>query len=116
MRILLFDLQRMVREIIEEAVTAQPALELVAASAETSLTDAVEATDADAVINGADDPALAARLLERRPQLAVLAVVDDGRQTLLYRLRPHREELGELSADAMVGALRRASDHSEWLP
>ncbi len=41
------------------------------------------------------------------PQLRVLGLELDGRQTYAYELRPHREPLGELSARGLVDAVRR---------
>lgn len=41
------------------------------------------------------------------PQLKVLGLEVDGRQTYAYELRPYREPLGELSAHGLVDAVRR---------
>jgi hypothetical protein len=39
---------------------------------------------------------------------AVLAVGDDGDRGVLWRLRPHRTHLGELSPSSLVAAVRAA--------
>jgi hypothetical protein len=106
-RILIFNLQRMMHEIIEIAILGQPDLQVVR-SDRGSLAEAIALSHADAVITGIDDPELAAALLERHPRLKLLAVVAEGREALLYELRPRREGLGELSPAALLAALRRA--------
>jgi DNA-binding NarL/FixJ family response regulator len=105
--ILIYGLQRMMHQIIENAMVGQPDLEVVS-SDRGSLADAVEQCRADAVITGGDDPQMACALLERHPRVKVLAVVADGRETLLYEFRPRRARLGELSPAALLEAVRRA--------
>lgn len=104
-RILIFGLQQMMHEIIEYAVLGRSGLEVVNSDCGL-LADAVEQSHANAVIVGADDPELAVALLERHPRLKLLAIIADGREVLLYELRPRREVLGELSSDALLDALR----------
>ena len=114
-RILIFGLQQMMHEIIENAVLGHPGFEVVN-SDRGALADAVEQCHADAVITGDDDPKLAGALLERHPRLKVLAVVADGREALLYELRPRRDSLGELSPVALLEALGSACDfRPRWL-
>jgi hypothetical protein len=62
--------------------------------------------EADAVVLGTDDPEMAGDLLASRPTIKVLTVVGDSRDLLLYELQPHREELGELTREKLVAALR----------
>jgi DNA-binding NarL/FixJ family response regulator len=54
-------------------------------------------------------PGLGWDLYLNDPLLRVLGVVDEGRQTFVYELRPHRTALGELSPEALVAAVRRIS-------
>jgi DNA-binding NarL/FixJ family response regulator len=108
-RIVLVDMPRILREIIEQAVGGEPDLELVQARSEPGLRAAVESSGADFVISGADyDFAEVARLLEERPRLRVLAVTGDGREGFLYELRPTRTALGEVSRQTIVNAIRGA--------
>ena len=110
-RVLLFDLDRMVREIIESAIASQPDFVLVDATAYSSLLEALDVTGADAAISGPADPELLAPLFERWPRLKLLTVIAAGRELLLYQLLPHRESLGELSPIGLVDTLRRAREH-----
>lgn len=48
-------------------------------------------------------------LLRGRPNLKVVAIASDGKTGLLYELRPQRVPLGELSADALLKAIRAAT-------
>jgi hypothetical protein len=43
------------------------------------------------------------------PAVTVLAVSANGRQGLLYELRPHRVLMGDLTSDAVVEAIRERS-------
>lgn len=62
----------------------------------------------DVVVMGADDPPLAAALLEQSPRLKVLAVTQEGQDAWLYGLEPERKSLGALSPDRLVKAVRRS--------
>jgi hypothetical protein len=110
------DLRRLTRELIENVADDVGASIFPRAQA-TSLEAAVAEHDANVVIVGRDDPALAGALLEKRPRARMLAVVDDGEQSLLYELQPKRRELGELSREVLASELRQAGDpRSSWMP
>ena len=100
----------MLREIVREIVVAEPDLELVGEHDAIDVADAVERDRPDFVIVGADAAAdesvrsvIGARL---RPR--ALEVGGDGRESVLYELRPHRVSLGEISSDTLLGAIRAA--------
>lgn len=46
-----------------------------------------------------------APMLYAHPRLRLVAISDDRRGAVLYELRPHREELGELSPESLVRAV-----------
>jgi Na+-transporting NADH:ubiquinone oxidoreductase subunit NqrA len=47
------------------------------------------------------------RVLDRCPKVVILAVEADGRRSFLYRLKPDKEKLGELSPETLLKAARR---------
>jgi len=111
-RILLIDMPRMLREIVGETVSAQPDMEVVAEHTyHASMLSAAITSRAQAVVVGSDGDeveGLCERLALQRPDLSVLAVSADGRQTVVHELRPHRVPLGELSPQQLVDAIRDA--------
>ncbi len=107
-RIVLVDLPRITREIIEQAVGAEPDMVIVDGLADgASLPDAVKRREPDFVISGRDyEFAEVCAILDERPRLRVLAVLEDGREATLYELRPTRTPLGEVSPLTIVEAIR----------
>jgi hypothetical protein len=110
-RILLVDLPRILREIIEEAIADEPDMVIVGGNgANGDLKSAVERSNAEFVISGADyAPDEVGALLEEHPRLRVLSVVGDAREAFLYELRPMRTPLAEVSPRTIVDAIRQAS-------
>jgi DNA-binding NarL/FixJ family response regulator len=110
-RILLIDLPRILREIIEQAVENEPDMVIVNGNGSGGdLGSALEQSRAEFVITGAaHGPDEVGALLERHPRLRVLSVVGDAREAYLYELRPTRTPLAEVSPRAIVDAIRQAS-------
>jgi predicted RNA-binding protein YlqC (UPF0109 family) len=110
-RIVLVGMPEMLREITRNAIHDEPWAEIVAEyDAPVPISDAARANDANVVLVG-DSPEVDAEangLLDDARQLAVLALTDDGRQTVLYELRPHKVPLGEISPGRLVDAIRTA--------
>jgi hypothetical protein len=105
LRVLLFQIPRMIRDIIEAAVESTRDL-VVVRSGEQSLFRAVPDASADAVIIGFDNAEQAKGLFTVYPRLKVLAVSVQANKAYLYELVPHRKELGELATDSLLNALR----------
>jgi hypothetical protein len=105
-RVLLVDLPTMQRQLIERVLSVEPDMVVMATPEGVPPKHALVEADADAVVLGIDDPAVAEDLLASRPGVKVLTVVGDSRDLLLYELRPRREELGELTREKLVAALR----------
>lgn len=96
----------MLGDIVTSTLEAAPDVAVTVASAPDVL-----AIDADvAVVSGGSDglPALGWDLLGRHPWMQVIAIRRDGEATSLYELRPHERELGEISPQALLDAVRRA--------
>ncbi len=49
------------------------------------------------------------RLLDHRPRTRILSLTGDGQKAFLYRLRPELVELGELSPETLIAAIRDRS-------
>jgi len=108
-RIVLVNLPRMLREIIEDVVAAAPDLDVVeTVERPTGLIAVVDGAKADFLIAGDDALEDVGVLLRERPRLKVLAVAGDGRQTFLYELRPQEVSLGEVSPQNLLEAIRAA--------
>jgi hypothetical protein len=103
-RILLVDLPRMLLEILAEALEKQP--DMAAVVSAHLRVEQPDLSEIDVVITGHDDPQLASLLLERYPRLRLFSLVRDGKDSLLYELRPQRVPLGELSTSDLIEAIR----------
>jgi hypothetical protein len=106
-RIIIFNLPRLLGEIIERTVGDQPDMEIVEAVPDATLRAALEASGADFVIAGPNgDVGDANDLLAGWPSPRLLAVAGDGREGFLYELCPARRPLGEISPQTIVDAIR----------
>ena len=112
-RILLAEMPRMLRDIVESAVSTQDDMQVVGADAARDELDAeVRRTQPDVVIVALprDDGAGAYdALLYERPRLKLLAVTGDGRGAFLYELRPHSAPIPDVSPGGLVAAIRAAT-------
>jgi hypothetical protein len=107
--VILFALPRIVREFVRDAAGPDPDVRLVAElSRGDDLISAVEKTEGRLAIVGGtalSEPEIAA-VLHSHPETRVLELVDDGRETFLYELRPHRVKLGQISPRSLVEWIR----------
>ena len=109
-RIVLIDMSPLLREIIREALVPESDLEVVAEHERpVDLRTAVEQDGADFVIFGADasDDSVQSLVAANRG-VRVIEVRSDGRESVLYELRPHRVSLGEISSETLVRTIRAA--------
>jgi hypothetical protein len=100
-RVALIDLPRMSRELVAGALLAEPEIEVASGF------DARRPPDV-AIIGGRHGEALPERaleLLDQHPRMRVLTLADDGAETYVYELRPHRVLIGELSPSALLEAV-----------
>jgi DNA-binding NarL/FixJ family response regulator len=99
----------MLRDIVMESLAAEPDMQVAAEVATADdLLRSVERTRADVVVTGRDDSSLASALLRKQPQLKILAVADNGRESSLYEMRPQRVPLGEITPQRLVTEIRKA--------
>jgi hypothetical protein len=101
--------RRMLRDLVTRLLSDYEDIEVMPAQHGTPLTQVIDETGARFLIVGNGDAELGAActsLLEERPHVRALAIVEDGRRSFLFEMRPHRISLGELSPEALVSAVR----------
>lgn len=107
---MLFDVPRLMSDLVHAVVDDEPDLELVGEAADASTLVAVlEATGPDLLILPASEyelPAVAADAFDRRPLLKILVLTGAGEPAFLWELAPWRVSLGELSPARLRAALR----------
>jgi DNA-binding NarL/FixJ family response regulator len=110
-RIVLIDMSPLLREIVRETLAREPDLDVVAEhEADADVRAAVERESADFVIVGSDAGADAAvrSLVAADRGVRALELRADGRDSVLYELRPHRVALGEISPETLLRTIRTA--------
>jgi DNA-binding NarL/FixJ family response regulator len=108
-RIVLIDMSPLLREIVRGVLTSEPDLEVVAEhEAGIDVRDAVAREGADFVIVGTDSAAESCMrsVVGAEPGVRALEVRSDGRECVLYELRPHRVPLGEISPATLLSTIR----------
>lgn len=109
-RILLVDMPRLAREMIDAAIAAQNDMRVVATTADPAeLAAAAGTVRPSFVIVGLDGdelPAEALALFDEQPRLKVLGLEADAGRAYLWQLRPEKRPLGELSPAAVVEVIR----------
>jgi DNA-binding NarL/FixJ family response regulator len=109
-RILVFDLPPLLRDLVQRALDDYDGITSVVAEA-SELELVVTRTKPDAVIVPLDDGGLRAesrRFLEERARVRVLGIgLRDGRAAL-YELQPRRSDLGEVAPDELAETVRSA--------
>lgn len=98
----------LLREIVREIIVREPDLEIVAEHATMDVDEAVERDDPDFVIVGPDaaTDGRVRSLVGAGLGLRALEVHSNGKESVLYELRPHRVALGEISSDTLLRAIR----------
>ena len=109
-RILLAGMPRMLLDILSDIVASEPNMTIVCCVTDSeNLLAAAQRTHANVIIVGqsaGDEGQQYIPLLFRRPRIKVVAIAGDGRTGLLYELRPQRIPLSQMSADALLRAIR----------
>jgi chemotaxis response regulator CheB len=108
-RILVAEVPRLLRDIIEDSIQSQPDMEIVPRDDMSDLEITVKQCQADVVIIGDPPVAWGARpgpLLLANPDLKVVVITEDGRRAQLLELR--RRAIVEMSPRGLVEAIRAA--------
>ena len=111
-RVLVFGIPEMLREIVIGLLAKEPDFDVIAPSNTlTGLSEAVQRYTPDVLVSGptgAHNGAEAsyAELFSAGLRFKVITVAEDGRYGYLYRLRPERVPLGELSSECLARAVR----------
>jgi hypothetical protein len=112
--VVLIDLNEVLTGIVAGILESDPDVRIAATrQSDGSLDAAVGALPVDVAIVAGETADLGGPLRDllcRRPRLRALAVGGDGAETVLYELRPHRTELGELSPPALLRAVKAVGD------
>jgi DNA-binding NarL/FixJ family response regulator len=110
-RIVLIDMPPLLRDVVRNAIAGQPDLDVVAERSVADLGAAVEEDDPDFVIVGTGSASASVRAVVRpRGGVRVLELHSDGRESVLYELRPHRVSLGEISSETLLRTIRTLPD------
>jgi DNA-binding NarL/FixJ family response regulator len=109
-RVLIRDAPTMLRDILEQAISSEPDMEVIPEPAVIPPTDE-QLRSPDVVVVGMSDsdPAEGARaLLTRWPHSHVLFITARGQRVLRYELLPRDVDLGEMSPAQLAEAIRAA--------
>jgi DNA-binding NarL/FixJ family response regulator len=111
-RILLVDVSRLTRELVERAVAHAEDMGVVGtATADAELDELAASTHADVLIVGLHDsglPPSCVDVLMEHPRMKVLAIEERAGRARLYELRPEQVEIGEVSPDDVLETIRSA--------
>jgi hypothetical protein len=111
--ILLCEMPRMLHDVIANILRVEPDLRVVADGVDVAtLLERLDRELADVVMlceESGSPPAMCEELLDRYPQLAVVAIEDRGQRASIYMKRPMRVRVAEVSSAQLVSAIRRAA-------
>jgi hypothetical protein len=109
--VVLVDLPEVLNDIVVAALSRGAGVRIAALLRDAgSLPAALAGQMADVAIVAGSADVLAEpvrELLCRRPRLRVLRIGGDGREAVLYELRPHGTPLGEMSPASLLAAVTR---------
>jgi DNA-binding NarL/FixJ family response regulator len=109
-RIVLVDMPPLLREIVRDTLAREPDLDVVAEhAAAVDARGAVGETDADFLIIGAEATTTrmgVASVVGAQRGIRAIEVQSDGKESVLYELRPHRVSLGEMSPETLLRTIR----------
>jgi DNA-binding NarL/FixJ family response regulator len=104
---------RLVADLVDRAVERQPDMAIVGASGDRAgLLELVRATAPDVLIVDHSErrlPPDCKAALAERPRMRLLGLDMSDGQARLYELRPRSTRLGEVSAEDITDAIRRAA-------
>jgi len=110
-RVLIQDAPTMMREILEQAISDEPHMELIPEPVVSTQAANSQPLPPDIVVVGVNDSEAAERaraLLDRWPESHLLLITAGGRRVLKYELLPRGVDLGDMSPGQVVEAVRSA--------
>jgi DNA-binding NarL/FixJ family response regulator len=109
-RVFLGRMPPLLHDIVKDILTDQPDLQLIGdLSAGDGVVDALNSDEIDVMIAGAfqpDDPAPASEVFLSSPRTKVLVIATSGRNAVMHQLQPHQRQLGEVSPQSLLEAIR----------
>lgn len=108
-RVRIAEMPGVLRDLVESVVAAQPDLQIVANGSTDPSIESEAVPPADVIVVGVDTIDKVTAFTDRLyayPHQRVLALALDGRHAVAYELRPHITELGEISPDGLLAAIR----------
>jgi DNA-binding NarL/FixJ family response regulator len=110
-RVLIHDAPTMLRDILEQAISTQPDMEVILEPVSPEHVPDEQMSPDVVVVDVSDsDPGEGARaLLFRWPSSHALMIAAHGHKVLKYELQPRGVDLGEMSPDQLVQAIRSAA-------
>ena len=117
MRVLLAEMAPLLRDIVTDAVSQEPGVELVGTvGGQDEFLPALGRQRVDVLVLGAretDDVVLAEQVWVSSPRVKVLMIAPGGRNAVLHALWPHKVALGDVSPQGLVAAMRERRPWSE---
>ena len=113
-RVLIRDGPPMLRDILERAIAGAPDMDTVPELPEAAPEPADQPPQPDVVIVGVGEREPAegvSALLNRWPRSQVLVLTAHGRKAVMYQLVPHGTDMGEISPDQLLEAIRACVRH-----
>jgi hypothetical protein len=111
-RVLIHGVPQMLRDILEQAISAEPDMEVVSRMPRpVPSVDAAPAPDAVVVGGNGRESGGAPALLFQWPRSRLLLISERGHNVSMYELVPRGHELGELSPSQLIEAIRSGVHH-----
>jgi hypothetical protein len=113
MRVVMLEVPRLLRDLLEHAIHQDGGCELLKASEVTATPS--DQMSPDMIILGLtadEDATLVPALFARWPRAQILTVMQCGDAAALYEMRRHRRQLGEVSPSELLQTLRDAVQHN----
>ena len=110
-RVIVGKVPRLLGEIVTTVLAKEQGISVIGeAESADELLDLCARAQPDLVVLGSieiDAEEIGRQLLRRSPNAKVVALSENGRKTFVFELRPHKVEIGELSAKELVQVVTR---------
>ncbi len=110
-RVIVGKAPRLLGEIVTAVLAKEPNINVIGeAESVGELVELCVRAQPDLVVFGsvnADVEEIGRRVLQQSPRAKVVALAENGRNTFVFELRPHKVEIGELSAEELAQVVTR---------